>query len=94
VPPPGAKLVDNHLINNPLFTVVNANSLPSAIWGKVRAIRQVVYETIRALWPPEMSFVFTIQLFQDDPQDHAGICGLGGTCQVAPEPFGSNTIGL
>ena len=41
----GAKLVDNHLINNSLFTVVNADGLtplPGAIWSKVRAIRQVV----------------------------------------------------
>lgn len=75
----GAKLVDNHLINNSLFTVVNADGvtpLPSAIWGKVRAIRQVVYETIRELSPPEMSFVFTIQLLEDDPQDHAGFADL------------------
>jgi len=75
----GAKLVDNHLINNSLFTVVNADGLtplPGAIWSKVRAIRQVVYETIRELSPPEMSFVFTMQLFEDDPQDHAGFAEL------------------
>jgi len=75
----GAKLIDNHLINNPLFTVVKTDGvtpLPKAIWAKVRAIRQVVYETIRELSPPEMSFVFTIQLFEDDPLDHEGFADL------------------
>jgi hypothetical protein len=68
----GAKLIDNHLINNPVFTVVNADGitpLPKAIWGKVKAVRRVVYESIKELSPPDMSFVFTIQLIEDDPED-------------------------
>jgi len=68
----GAKLIHNHLINNPLFKVVNADGvtpLPEAIWGKVRAVRRVVYETIRELSPPELSFVFTIQLIAHDHED-------------------------
>ena len=63
----GAKLIDNHLINNPIFTVVNADGitpLPEGIWARVRDARRVVYESIRELSPPEMSFVFTIQLIR------------------------------
>ena len=75
----GAKLIDNHLINNPLFTVIKTDAvtpLPKAIWSKVGAVRQVVYETIRELSPPEMSFVFTMQLFESDPLDHAAFATL------------------
>jgi len=46
----GAKLIHNHLINNSLFTAINADGVtppPPGIWPKVRKIRQVVYETIR-----------------------------------------------
>jgi len=75
----GANLIDNHLINNPIFKVVNADGvtpLPEAIWSKVGAIRQVVYEAIRELSPPEMSFVFTIQLIESDPRDHEAFADL------------------
>jgi hypothetical protein len=74
-----AKLIDNHLINNALFTAVNADGvtpLPTAIWDKVRRVRQVVYETIRELAPPDLSFVFTIQLIEEDPDDHAAFSDL------------------
>jgi hypothetical protein len=77
----GAKLIDNHLINNSLFTAVNADGvtpLPNAIWGKVRAMRQIVYETIRELSPPNLSFVFTSQLYESEPADHAGFADLVG----------------
>jgi hypothetical protein len=69
----GAKLIDNHLINNPIFTVVDADGvtpLPKAIWGKVKAVRQVVYESIREMSPADMSFVFTIQLIEKDTEDN------------------------
>jgi hypothetical protein len=75
----GAKLIDNHLINNPIFTVVDADGitpLPGAIWGKVKAVRQVVYESIKELSPPDMSFVFTIQLIEKDPEDHGAFADL------------------
>jgi shikimate kinase len=68
----GAKLIDNHLINNSIFTVVDADGirpLPTGVWEKVIRIREVVYSAIRELSPPEMSFVFTIQLVEEDPRD-------------------------
>lgn len=69
----GAKLVDNHLINNPIFTVVNADGvrpLPAGVWDKVREVRATVYEAIRELSPPEMGFVFTMELRESNPADH------------------------
>lgn len=75
----GAKLIDNHLINNSLFTAINADGvtpLPSGIWSKVRKVRQVVYETIRELSPPELSFIFTVQLIEGDADDHGAFADL------------------
>jgi len=68
----GAKLVDNHLINNPLFSVVKQDGitpLPKAIWAEVATIRKTVYKTIRTLSPPEFSFVFTNLLVDGDAGD-------------------------
>ena len=69
----GAKLIDNHLINNPIFRVVNADGftpLPARVWDKVGEIRRTVYDAIRELSPPKMSFVFTVELRQSNPGDH------------------------
>jgi len=69
----GAKLVDNHLINNPVFTVVNADGvtpLPAAVWDRVKEVRAAVYKTIRELSPPGMGFVFTMELRESNPKDH------------------------
>lgn len=68
----GAKLVDNHLINNPIFTVINADGetpLPPAVWDRVKEVRAVVYKAIRELAPPGMGFVFTMELRESKPED-------------------------
>jgi hypothetical protein len=75
----GAKLIDNHLINKPIFTVVNVDGitpLPEGIWDRVRDARRVVYQSIRELSPPEMSFVFTIQLIAGDPLEDEAFANL------------------
>src|SRR5687768_9500238 len=75
----GAKLIDNHLINNPIFKVVDPDGikpLPAAIWDKVKAVREIVYEAIRELSPAELSFVFTIELFERSPGDHKAFSDL------------------
>jgi len=69
----GARLIHNHLINNPIFAVVNADGvtpLPSGVWDRVREIRATVYQAIRELSPPEMSFVITTELRESNPLDH------------------------
>jgi hypothetical protein len=75
----GAKLIHNHLINNSLFTAMNADGvtpLPQEIWPKIRKIRQVVYETIRELSPRDLNFIFTLQLIESDPLDHQAFADL------------------
>ena len=74
-----AKLIDNHLINNPIFKVVNPDGirpLPPGIWDKVKAVRGIVYEAIRELSPPDLSFVFTIELFASSPGDQRAFSDL------------------
>lgn len=69
----GARLIHNHLINNPIFAVVNADGvtrLPPGVWDRVREIRATVYQAIRELSPPEMSFVITMELRESHPLDH------------------------
>ena len=75
----GAKLIDNHLINNPVFRVLDADGikpLPEGVWGKVKAVRTIVYEAIRELSPPEISFVFTIELFESSAGDQRAFVDL------------------
>ena len=75
----GAKLLDNHLINNAIFTVVDADGikpLPAGVWDKIKIIRRVVYESIRELSPAHLSFVFTMELRESDPRDHKGFADL------------------
>jgi hypothetical protein len=75
----GARLVDNHLINNPIFKVVNADGvtpLPSAVWDKVASIRRLVYEAIREISPPELSFIFTLEMRESDANAHRAFLDL------------------
>jgi hypothetical protein len=68
----GAKLIDNHLIANPVFSVVKVDGvtpLPVGVWDKISQIRRTVYDAIRELSPPEMSFVFTVEWRENNPAD-------------------------
>lgn len=68
----GAKLIDNHSIANPIFKVVNADGvkpLPAGVWDKVKQIRRTVYQAIREMSPPGMSFVFTVEWRTNNPAD-------------------------
>jgi len=67
------RLVDNHLINNPIFSVIQADGktkLPEMVWEKTLAVRNVVLDTIATLSPADFSFIFTNALFDHDPMDH------------------------
>ncbi len=70
----GFRVVDNHLINNPIFTVVRVDgktTLPREIWKYTGDVGRAVFECIRTLSPPEFSFVLTNALYHDQPEDHA-----------------------
>jgi hypothetical protein len=69
----GAKLIDNHLINNPIFRAVDADGvtpLPFGVWERVKEVRAAVYKAIRELSPPGVGFVFTMELRESNPEDH------------------------
>jgi len=86
----GAKLVDNHLINNSVFTVVNADGvtpLPSGVWDRVNEIRRSVYRAMRELSPAEMSFVLTMELRQNNPGDHSALVDVGAVATARNSLF-------
>ncbi|MCE2992890.1 MAG: hypothetical protein ACK5WS_07430 [Alphaproteobacteria bacterium] len=65
----GAKVVDNHLINNPVFHILDNDGiipLLDAVWAKTRAIRSIVIEAIQELSPSHLSFIFTNELFEKE----------------------------
>jgi len=86
----GARLIDNHLINNPIFKVVKNDlitPLPPRVWDLVREARAIVYQAIRELSPPNMSFVFTMQLYQSDTADHAAFWELADLAAARQSRF-------
>lgn len=68
----GAALVDNHLINDPVFTALGVNGLgslhPQALPMAAR-VREIVHEAVPAA-PPATSHIFTGWLV-DTPEDAA-----------------------
>jgi hypothetical protein len=68
----GAVVVDNHLINNPVFSVVEADGirlLPAGVWQKIEGIRRIVLDTIAEMAQPEASFIFTNELYEEKSAD-------------------------
>ena len=66
------KLVDNHLINNPVFSMLNLDGktkIHSDIWGYIERIWDIVGEVITHHTDEENSFVFTNVLMQDVKED-------------------------
>jgi hypothetical protein len=67
----GARLFDNHLINNVVFSLIPADGktpLPEQVWDTIGIIREVAFDAIKALAPPDCSYVLTNAL-TDDPVD-------------------------
>lgn len=66
---PEFRLVDNHLINNPLFTLIHADGitpLPPRIWENVGKVWDAVIDTMIHISPPDYSFVLTNALSDSD----------------------------
>ena len=66
------KLVHNHLTCNPVFSLIHTDGitpLPDNVWKNVAKIRDVVFDTMIHLSPPEWNFVLTNALNQNDPDD-------------------------
>lgn len=72
----GAKVVDNQLINTPVYSVVgydgtDAFPFPRGASAQIEKIRSAVLTVIRDFCPPDASFVFTNVLGARDPVDVA-----------------------
>jgi hypothetical protein len=65
----GACVVDNQLINTPIFALFawdGASPLPSEIWDRIALIRDTVFETLSQLTPRSISYVLTNVLVDED----------------------------
>ena len=67
----GAKLVDNHLINNPIFSVAHLDGtdrypFPRGGWKYMGKIRRAVLGFIREFGAPDDSYIFTNVMASDE----------------------------
>lgn len=70
----GAKVVDNHWINNPIFGLIDPDGvtpLPPAVWDQTAKVRAAVLETVATLAKPATNFVFTHEGVAGEPRDQA-----------------------
>jgi hypothetical protein len=70
----GAKIVDNHYILNPIFSLIAQDGitpLPPKVWDYCYQIHHAVYGTIRELSPRGWSFIFTNGLVQGDAESES-----------------------
>lgn len=65
------RLVDNHLINNPIFSLLErgTKTIPEQAWEYIDTIYDAVIDTIKTLSPTDYSFIFTNVLSNEDPED-------------------------
>lgn len=69
-----ARLFDNHLANNVIFSLVRADGrtpLPEGVWAMIDVIRGQAFKAIEELTPPSTSYVLTNCLLDSDPGDRA-----------------------
>jgi hypothetical protein len=65
-------LVDNHLVNNVIFSLIDPDGmtpLPDRVWENVRRVRAAVLDTIRDIAKPGRTFVFTNELLEGAEHD-------------------------
>ena len=68
----GARLFDNHLANNVIFSLVRedgATKLDDKVWDLIGIIRRQALTAIEEIAPAERSFVLTNALMEEDPRD-------------------------
>ena len=70
----GARVVDNQLVNTPVFSVLgydgtDAFPFPRDAWVQIGKIHRAVLDVIRDLCPSDASFVFTNTLDAREPLD-------------------------
>lgn len=68
----GARLFDNHLANNVIFSLIRedgAAKIPDGAWDLIMIIRRQALTAMAELAAPEASFVLTNALMEGDPLD-------------------------
>lgn len=83
-------VIDNHLINNPIFAVVRADgrsSLSAGVWEATAEVRRVVLGAIRELAAPETSFVFTNVLIAGHAWDESAIGQIAAIAEARSSVF-------
>lgn len=69
----GARLFDNHLANNVVFSLIREDGstpIPDSAWDIIMTIRRQALIAMADIARPEASFVLTNALMEDDPLDH------------------------
>ena len=67
-----ARLFDNHLANNVIFSLIRADGrtpLPEGVWDLIGVIRGQAFKAIEELTPSDTSFVLTNCLLESYPGD-------------------------
>ena len=67
-----ARLFDNHLANNVIFSLIRADGktrLPEGVWDRIGMIRDQAFKAIEELVPADTSFVLTNCLIEGYPRD-------------------------
>ena len=87
----GARLFDNHLANNVIFSLVRedgATPLPQGVWPLIMTIRRQALSAMANLAGADASFVLTNALMDDDPMDpDDGITGSVFACSTIGDWF-------
>jgi len=55
-------VVDNHFVNNVIFSLIDPDGrskLPQSVWVNVRKVREAVFDTIQHLSKPDRNFILT-----------------------------------
>lgn len=68
----GARLFDNHLANNVIFSLIREDGgspIPDRAWDLIMVIRRQALIAMAEIAPPEASFVLTNALMDGDPLD-------------------------
>jgi hypothetical protein len=64
----GARLFDNHLVNNVIFSLIRADGktpMPKAVWDDIGKIRQIAFDAIEKYSNINESYVLTNALTED-----------------------------